>query len=443
MVPTHRVLMGVLLLGNAIGFAGVDSVSRALTAAIVLIMVVAEARWPPVPGIHRWCAVGFAVLVGIHLVPLPEVVRRALQPGFVEVMPAGWATLSLAPWSTVQVAASAVIAAGIAVAAARMAAARTGLPVLLVLLAATGGLLALLGFASEPAAPAKVLLVRDNTGGGSPYGPFVNANHFAQAIELTVPAALVLVAAGARGLGGSGAGRQRSAMVLLVGAAATVVGCAAVLRSGSRGGILFLAVAALATLPLWRRSGGRQAWWVPPLVVAIVAATTVLAATRLPAVRDQFSTLLLVEGVEGNSRWDLWHGTWRSWMRAPILGSGPGSYRHVIGLDKPATGTLVLERAHSDWLEWLSTSGVIGFAILAAAAAALAVALRPRRLRSLRHEHRYPLAGAALALLATGLHELIGFGLQTPLNRYLLAAWIGLVWGLAGRHGTRPSGDPQ
>jgi hypothetical protein len=43
------------------------------------------------------------------------------------------------------------------------------------------------------------------------------------------------------------------------------------------------------------------------------------------------------------------------------------------------------------------------------------------------------LAGAAAALAATALHEIVGFGLQTPVNRYLLAAWVGLVWGVWAR----------
>jgi len=28
---------------------------------------------------------------------------------------------------------------------------------------------------------------------------------------------------------------------------------------------------------------------------------------------------------------------------------------------------------------------------------------------------------------------MIGFGLQTPVNRYLMAAWVGLVWGVWNR----------
>ena len=433
MVSTHRVLMGVLLLGNAVAFAGVDPISRAVTAALVVALVFNMRRTPYVPPIHRISAVALAGLVIVQLFPLPMVLRRLLQPGYAEVMPVGWWSLSLAPWSTVQVAASLIIAGGVALGAARMASARSGLPVLIGLLTVTCALLAVLGLAGEAGAPEKVLLVRDNTGGGGVYGPFVNRNHFAQAIELSLPAALVLLAAGTRRFPEGGTARQRAAVMILCGGVAIAVGSAAVLRSGSRGGVLFLLAGAILTLPLWRRpTGTRTLPWMSILAVVLVV-TSVLASTRLATVKERFGTLLAVEGVDGNTRWDLWRGTWHSWRRAPLVGSGLGSYRHVIGLDKPATGTAVLEQAHNDWLEWLATSGVVGFGILGVAVAARMVQLWPRRVRWLRHEYRYPLAAAAFAMTATALHEVVGFGLQNPLNRYLLAAWLGMVWGLAER----------
>jgi O-antigen ligase len=181
-----------------------------------------------------------------------------------------------------------------------------------------------------------------------------------------------------------------------------------------------------------RPTGGRRWPWVVGAVVLLSTAAS-LAWTRLPELRDSFSALLLVEGVEGNTRWDLWTGTVHSFTRSPLVGSGLGSFRHVIGLDKPATGTAVLEQAHNDWLEWVSTSGVVGVTVLVLFLAGLVASLLPGRVRRLRFELRYPLAGAMVALTATALHEMVGFGLQTPLNRYLLAVWIGLVWGVRNR----------
>lgn len=313
---------------------------------------------------------------------------------------------------------------------------------LLALLAGTGVLVAVLGLAGEAGAPEKVLLVRDNTGGGSPYGPFVNENHFAQAIELTLPAALILLAVNARQLRGSGGRRQLAAVMVLSSAVVTVVTVAAMLRSGSRGGALFLLVALALTFPLWlrpRRLRGRR--W-PAVVVGLVFVGVIgsLSWTRLPELEEGFRNLFAVEGVDGNTRWDLWTGTIRSWERSPLVGSGLGSYRYVIGMDKPATGQSVLEQAHNDWLEWTSTTGIVGAAALLLFVVGAGVSLMPWRVRRLRFEFRYALAGIALALVATAIHEIVGFGLQTPLNRYLLATWIGLLWGLAGRGRDRDGG---
>jgi O-antigen ligase len=241
---------------------------------------------------------------------------------------------------------------------------------------------------------------------------------------------MVLLAVGLRHILERRSTRQRSMVVSLAAAVSCAIGCAAMLRSGSRGGMLFLVLAAIATLPLWWRRRGARRWRWIPVVSLVVAVALGLASTRLDAVREGFSHLLVLEGVEGNTRWDLWQGTLRLWRRAPLLGCGLGGYRYAIGLDKPATGERVLEQAHNDWLEWLATGGVVGAALLVTAIVALMLLLLPGSVRRLRFEYRYPLAGAGMALVATALHETVGFALQTPLNRYLLASWLGLVWGL-------------
>ncbi len=433
MYSVHRILLAALLLGNAVIFAGVDSPIKLLSAAIVLVLMIDMRRVPEVPSMARAAAWSFLILATVQLVPLPVGLRRLLQPGFAEVMAAGWAPLSLAPWSTIQVVASMVVAAGIALTAARMASTRSGLPILLSIIAATCGLMAVLGLAGESGAPDQVLLIRANTGGGGVYGPFVNSNHFAAGIELSLPAALVLLAAAMRNLPQPGSTRQRAAVTAMASAVVVVVAVAAVLRSSSRGGVLFLAAALILTTGLWLRPRKARRWaWVTG-VSALLLVALALAWTRMPEVRDEFAQLFVVEGVDGNDRWDLWSGTVDSLIRSPVIGSGLGSYRYVIGLDKPATGTSVLEQAHNDWLEWSSTTGIAGAAVLILFLISVGAGLRPKKVRGLRFDLRYPLAGAATALTATALHEMVGFGLQTPVNRYLLAAWVGLLWGVWNR----------
>ncbi len=433
MFALHRVLLALLLVGNAAVFAGVDPPLKLITAAIVLALMIDLRRVPKLPPPVRIAVFGFLGLVVVQLVPLPVGVRHLLQPGFAEVMATGWAPLSLAPWATVRGVASAFVLGGIVLIAARMAATRSGLPLLLTVIAVTCGIMAVLGLAGESGAPQNVLLFRANTGGGDVYGPFVNSNHFAAGIELSLPAALVLLAAALRNLPRPGSTRQRAAVTALASAVVVVVAVAAVLRSGSRGGVMFMVLALLLTGSLWLRPRRARRWPWMAGVATLVAVALALAWTRLPELRDGFAHLFVVEGVESNTRRDFWIGTAASFARSPVIGSGLGSYRYVIGLDKPATGTSVLEQAHNDWLEWASTTGMTGMAILGLLLVALWAGLRPARVRRLRFDLRYPLAGAAVALVATALHEMVGFGLHTPINGYLMAAWVGLVWGVWGR----------
>lgn len=438
---THRLLFAVIVLGNVVAFAGVDPITRVLTAVLVLILAVEMRQVPELPRTSQVAVTILGVLVLVQLLPLPAMVRRLIEPGLAPFGTHGWFSLSVAPSATALAAATIAIAVIVGMTAARMAATRTGIPFLLTTLAAAGGLLAILGLATEQGLPAKVLLVRANTGGGGPYGPFVNHNHFALAIELTIPAALALLAAAARRLRLPGEGRRQAAVIFLGASATVILELAALVRCGSRGGVLFLALAGLLTLVLWRRRQQGLRW--PWIVVAsvLIAASAFLAFNRIQPLHDRFENLFTIQGVEGNTRLDLWRGTAALWERSPAVGCGLGAYADVIGLDKPPTGSLQLEQAHNDWLELAADGGAIGLGALLLLAAGFAAILRPSRTRSLRFDLRYPAAAAALALTACGLHELVGFGLQTPLNGLLATTWAGLVWGLDQR--TRSKSSPH
>ncbi len=437
-VQILQALLALILLGNLIAFAGVDPISRLVTAGVVVVFAVQLRRLPSLSRSQRVALWGLAALVVVQLLPLPLVIRAMLQPGFAEVSAPGWAPLSLAPWATVQMASSLVIAGLIATQAARMAQTRSGLPFLLVTIAATGVLAAVLGLVAEGGDGTKVLFIRDNVFGGGVYGPFVNRNHFAQAMELTIPAAIALLAVAIRRLPEQGLARQKAVVSALASSVAIAVCLTALIRSSSRGGVLFMTLAMVITVPWWQRKEHHRRKW-PAFAVAGLLLVVIgsLSWTRLPDLQERTADLVAVEGLEGNTRVDLWRGTVASWKRSPILGSGLGTYRYVIGMDKPASGAAVLEQAHNDWLEWGATSGIVGMALLAILIVGLGRILMPGRVRSLRSELRYALAGATLAIVATMMHEMIGFGLQTPVNRYLLAAWIGLILGLWERSSGR------
>lgn len=447
----HRWILGLLLAFNAIAFAGIDPVTRAITAVAALLLVLELRTVPDVPKAHAIAIIGTTAVALVQLVPLPHTLRGALQPGLSELIAEGWAPLSACPWCTLSTLASLSVAVAIAVTAARMAGTRSGLPTLLIFLTACGGLLGILGLIGETGDSGQVLVFREATRGGGPYGPYVNSNHFAVGMELTLPAALALLAVSVRHLVLPGVARRRSAVLALSAAIALTIGLAALIRSGSRGGVLIPCVALILTFILWRRPDRGSRWWWALILVLIAVGAGVLASNRLPELRDELAQLLVIEGVEGQGRWDLWEGTVELAARAPVLGVGFGSYKHAAGITKPPTGASLLEHAHSDWLEWLATGGAIGSLFLLVAVGWCVATLRPSRVRPLRFEHRYPKAAAAWALLAVAAHEQLGSALHTPLNRLLLACWIGLLWALSRQTGasradrersSRPAPDP-
>ena len=112
MTTFHRALLAGILLGNAVAFAGIDPVSRLITAVAVAVLVWDLRRLPELPRsvkVAAWIFVGLSVA---QLAPLPAGLRRVIEPGFADVIPSGWAPISLAPWATVQVVASARTALG-------------------------------------------------------------------------------------------------------------------------------------------------------------------------------------------------------------------------------------------------------------------------------------------------------------------------------------------
>lgn len=444
-VQILQTLFILILVGNMIAYAGVDPISRLMTAAISLVFAIQLRRLPDLPPAHRAAIWGFGILMAIQLVPLPHFVRATLQPGFAGVLDPGWGSLSLAPWATVQIGASFVVATLIAFQAARMAQTRSGLPLLLMAIASTGVVAAVLGLVAEGSDPSKVLFGRENIFGGSVYGSFVNRNHFALAMELTIPAAITLLAVAIRRLPTQGLSRQKAVVSALASTVAIAVCLAALIRSSSRGGVLFMTLALIITIPWWRRlKQGRRRQW-PAFVVGALLLVVIssLSWTRFPDFQERVADLVAVEGLKGNTRIDLWRGTMASWKRSPVVGSGLGTYRYVIGMDKPASGAAILEQAHNDWLEWAATGGIAAVAILGLFVFGLSQILAPAKVRNLRFEHRYALAGATLALAATMMHETIGFGLQTPVNRYLLAAWIGMAVALFARSTQRQRGNTE
>lgn len=176
-----------------------------------------------------------------------------------------------------------------------------------------------------------------------------------------------------------------------------------------------------------RRSDGESAA-VPVLLlcVALGLAGLGLYAVAQDSVRERLTDTreqLARMGRDNSAgnRTQLYSDTWRMAKDRLLTGWGFGCYGAVFYLynrqTSPADGLPVYyEHAHSDWLQWLAETGVIGTALFVALI--VAPLLLAGRIRPLSSFPRYLLAGCSLILL----YACIEFPLANP--AVLLSFWL-------------------
>ena len=245
-------------------------------------------------------------------------------------------------------------------------------------------------------------LLKPNQG----YGQFINKNHFAYLMEMAFGLGLGLAITG-------GVKRER----LLIYFALLLPIWTALVLSNSRGGILAMLVQiVVATLFLMsRQSVALKAVLIIVLVAGILFGTLWVGgdrlASNLEAATNEFSTTRA-----GASRNEIWRATLKMFAAHPILGVGLGGYWIGITAYHDASGLMTPQEAHNDYLELLSSGGVIGFAI----GVWFVVAV----VRAARQNMSIGRLGAILGLVGVAAHSLVDFGLHILVNAIVFLALI-------------------
>ncbi len=256
---------------------------------------------------------------------------------------------------------------------------------------------------------------------GVAVGFFANANHNATLLLVCIP---FLAALQATALRRSGSQRSASAIRLLVGATYAVIFVGLLINSSLAGIGLSVPVA----LGSWLAFGHQR----PALRRGIVVATVVVSlAAVVTIVVGPFGNNLF--GTQKNnvelSRQTSFALTFRAARAYFPVGSGTGSFQPVYHTQEPLASvtTTFMNHAHSDWLELLLETGIVGVAF-----AALFLAWWVVRLRAIWRADE-PDAFAQAAVIATAaimLHSVVDYPLRTAALSAVFAACIGLMSGV-------------
>ncbi|HSS64538.1 MAG TPA: O-antigen ligase family protein [Gammaproteobacteria bacterium] len=277
--------------------------------------------------------------------------------------------------------------------------------------------------------------------GNSVSGTYVNRNHFAGLMEVTIPAAIgLLIARSTLRYGRGGREALRSGMDFLLKDTGWVsfcllIMCTALILSTSRGGVaaLVFSIGFAVTLAVFCRSGPAAESRVP-LKVGVLALVGVawLGAGGI------------VEKLENvgfaNNRGDIREAIYAMVGDFWLTGSGAGTFQWVFPAYKTeALGGGYYEHAHNDFLELLSEQGVIGLILAGGAICILLFKIISAYLRRrdplMRGALFFSLCGAS-SLLA---HGLVDFNLNIPANAalFFVSLGVGLVAADLERGGRR------
>ncbi|MEW6587106.1 MAG: O-antigen ligase family protein [Nitrospirota bacterium] len=245
----------------------------------------------------------------------------------------------------------------------------------------------------------------------SPFGPFVNRNHFAGFTGMLIPLTLGIAFTRAR--------RERQ---VLFGFFALIMAVALFL-SLSRAGIVsfFCGIAIFALYLLWNRFRAKKMW-------AVAAFLLVLFLYLLYLGVDPIIDRFYKTDIGSEERLIVWTETLGAFRDFALTGTGLGTYVHVFPLYSSDTSLFIYDHAHNDYLEFILETGVIGALLLV-----LSVFF------FIRSSFRGPWSGkqgimkmALFSSLATiAVHSVFDFNLHILSNVLMLSAVSGMAFAQA------------
>ena len=275
-------------------------------------------------------------------------------------------------------------------------------------------------------------LLKKNQG----YGQFINKNHFAFLMEMAFGLGLGII------LGG-GVARER----LMIYIALLLPIWIALVLANSRGGILaMLAQVVVAVLllissprdyqlPKVAQSAALREALLVVLVAGILFGTFWVGGDRLASnFENATAEITSATTRAGASRNEIWRATLKMFAAHPLVGVGLGAYWIGITAYHDASGLMTPQEAHNDYLELLSSGGLIGLAL-----GVWFVVAVVRKIRlNLSFDTGYKRAvrlGAILGITGVAAHSLVDFGLHIMANAVVVIVLLMIATSRIDAHG--------
>ena len=392
---------------------------------------------------YAWA--GIAAALALQVIPLPydlfvrlspaaDRLLRQIELGYALQPPAAHA-LSVRPEATL-IFLAVVVAFGLLLVGLMRAVSYVRLEWLTMQLMAFGLALALFGIIQKIVMPPDSYLVYGfwrPSGIATPFGPFINRNHFAGLMLLLVPLVAGYAAAAAATARKPYARDWHTWITWLAtpdasrfvfASFAALVMAAALVFTGSRSGMLSLCVVlgVFALLAAARIRGSRARLF--GLLYLLVLAAGAVGWVGLEATTTRFA----LASTDLQDRVAAWRDTTEIIKDFPWAGTGFGAYGSAMLVYQTANRTSIFIHAHNDYLQILAEGGAL---VAIPVAIAIAVIVRGIYRRMRRGEDGtvagWLRIGAIAGLAGIAVQSLLEFSLQMPGNAAVAIVLIAIA----------------
>jgi O-antigen ligase len=255
-------------------------------------------------------------------------------------------------------------------------------------------------------------------------GSYVNRNHFAGLLELSLPFAIVYPIATMR----SGCRTFYGALLASLCIALATLILLGIILSLSR---MAFAASLTSLFVVGYLTLGIGASWRKQIAVTVLLGFTVIAGFLYLApdtLVARFGEAVRTDEGSTNLRIRLWTDTLRLVWEYPLVGTGLGTFEQAFQKYKTVGPQLAVDSPHNDYLQLLAELGVVGVAIAAVAMTALLIVASRGAFSGAKSSKRYFAIACVGALITILMHSFTDLNLYIPANA-MLFAWISGVVG--------------
>ncbi|MCS7469413.1 O-antigen ligase family protein [Stieleria sp. ICT_E10.1] len=286
-------------------------------------------------------------------------------------------------------------------------------------------------------------------GEGAPFGTFLNRNNAALAINLGIASALGLIVYRGSTLSHQGdagesaerqAGRKTFRMpwlrdgVLLTALVSLCVTLVGLIGCGSRGGLLSMLVAGVATVALTRGNRVRLAGVVAAIAVVVLAVVVVLRTGTIGTETLREDTFQQIgstvsrgsERLSTDTRLSHWPDGFRTAIEHFPGGSGLASYGYAYLPWQQTSPWRHCLHADNLWLEMFVELGLIGLVLTALVAVLMVQSLRRLYASTDPLDHGIGISGCYLCVVIA-VSQTFDFGLILPANLFAVVMLLSVV----------------